>query len=48
MNSLELIALKHFPLIEPLDDLVEIIYESIKSNNIQINNNAGIDIADVV
>ena len=25
MNSLELIALEQFPLIEPLDDLVEII-----------------------
>ena len=48
MNSLELIALKHFPLIEPLDDLVEIIYESIKSNNIQINNNDVIVIAQKV
>jgi len=48
MNSLELIALEHFPLIEPLDDLVEIIYKSIKSNNIQIDDNDVIVIAQKV
>ena len=39
MNSLKLIALEQFPLIEPLDNLVEIIYESIKSNKIGIDDN---------
>ena len=48
MNSLELIALEHFPLIEPYDDLVEIIYKSIKSNNIQIDDNDVIVIAQKV
>ncbi len=48
MNSLELIALEQFPLIEPLDDLVEIIYKSIKSNNIQIDDNDVIVIAQKV
>ncbi len=48
MNSLELIALEQFPLIEPLDDLVEIIYKSIKSNNIQIDDTDVIVIAQKV
>ena len=39
MNSLKLIALEQFPLIEPLDNLVEIIYESIKSNKMTIDDN---------
>jgi len=34
MNSLQLIALDNFPLIEPDDDLVEVIVKSINSNNI--------------
>ena len=37
MNSLQLIALDNFPLIEPDDDLVEIIVKSINSNNILID-----------
>ena len=34
MNSLELVALKDFPLIEPNDNLAEIIFKCIKNNNI--------------
>tara|TARA_Y100000739_G_scaffold151318_1_gene130521 strand:- start:327 stop:503 length:177 start_codon:yes stop_codon:yes gene_type:complete len=37
MNSLQLIALDNFPLIEPDDDLVEVIVKSINSNNILID-----------
>ena len=48
MNSIELIALEKFPLIEPLDDLAEIIYKSIKLNNIQINDTDVIVIAQKV
>ena len=39
MNKIELIGLKEFPLIEPEDNLGEIIINSISSNNISINNN---------
>ncbi len=38
MNSLELTALKDFPLIEPNDNLAEIIFNSIKNNKITIEN----------
>ena len=38
MNSLELTALKDFPLIEPNDNLAEIIFNSIKNNNISVDN----------
>ena len=34
MNSLELVALRDFPLIEPYDNLAEIIFKCIKNNNI--------------
>ena len=37
MNSIQLIALENFPLIEPNNDLVEIIVKSIKSNNLLID-----------
>ena len=36
MNSLELVALKDFPLIEPNDNLAEIIFKCIKNNNIVV------------
>ena len=36
MNSLELVALKDFPLIEPNDNLAEIIFKCIKNNNILV------------
>ena len=39
MNKIELIGLKEFPLIEPEDNLGEIIINSISSNNISINDN---------
>jgi len=39
MNKIELIALKEFPLVEPGDNLAEIIANSIFSNNINIDNN---------
>ena len=45
MNSLELITLNNFPLIEPGDDLVSIIFESIKDNELLINDNDIIVIA---
>jgi len=38
MNSLQLTALKDFPLIEPNDNLAEIIFNSIKNNNISVDN----------
>lgn len=36
MNSLELVALNNFPLIEPNDNLAEIIFKCIKNNNIVV------------
>jgi len=39
MNKIELIALKEFPLIEPGDNLGEVIENSISYNNITIDNN---------
>ena len=36
MNSLELVALRDFPLIEPNDNLAEIIFKCIKNNNIVV------------
>ena len=39
MNKIELIGLKEFPLIEPEDNLGEIIINSISSNNISIDDN---------
>ena len=45
MNSLELLALNHFPLIEPDDDLASIIFDSIKDNELIINDNDIIVIA---
>ena len=36
MDHLKLIALKDFPLVEPLDNLATLIIESIKLNNIDI------------
>ena len=37
MNSIQLIALENFPLIEPNNDLVDMIVKSINSNNILID-----------
>ena len=37
MNSIQLIALENFPLIEPNNDLVDMIVKSIDSNNILID-----------
>ncbi len=45
MNSLELLALNHFPLVEPGDDLTSIIFDSIKNNKLIINDNDIIVIA---
>ena len=45
MNSLKLEALSNFPLINPGDDLSEIIYKTIVSNESIINNNDVIVIA---
>ena len=45
MNSLELLALNHFPLVEPGDDLSSIIFNSIKDNELIINENDVIVIA---
>ena len=45
MNSLELLALNHFPLVEPGDDLPSIIFDSIKNNKLIINDNDIIVIA---
>ena len=39
MNSLELLALNNFPLVEPGDDLSSIIFDSIKNNKLIINDN---------
>ena len=39
MNSLELLALNNFPLVEPGDDLPSIIFDSIKNNKLIINDN---------
>jgi len=39
MNEIKLIALKNFPLIEPNDNLGEIIINCISSNNITIDDN---------
>ena len=39
MNHLKLIALQDFPLIEPGDDLSKIILNSINNNNINIDDN---------
>ena len=36
MNSLELVALRDFPLIEPNDNLAKIIFKCIKNNNIVV------------
>ena len=45
MNSLKLEALSNFPLINPGDDLSEIIYKTIISSESIINNNDVIVIA---
>ena len=45
MNSLELLALNNFPLIDPGDDLASIIFDSIKDNELIINDNDIIVIA---
>ena len=45
MNSLELLVLDHFPLIDPGDDLASIIFDSIKDNELIINDNDIIVIA---
>ena len=36
MNSLKLIALDNFPLIEPNDNLINLIHSSINENNLNI------------
>ena len=36
MNSLKLIALDNFPLVEPDDNLINLIHSSINENNLNI------------
>ena len=48
MKSLELLALDNFPLIKPGDDLASIIYKSILNNQLIINDNDIIVIAQKV
>ena len=36
MNSLRLIALDNFPLVEPDDNLINLIHSSINENNLNI------------
>ena len=36
MNSLKLIALDNFPLVEPNDNLINLIHSSINENNLYI------------
>ncbi|MAQ98762.1 MAG: F420-0--gamma-glutamyl ligase, partial [Gammaproteobacteria bacterium] len=45
MNAIKLIALKNFPLIKPNDDLANIINNSISVNNICIDDNDVIVVA---
>ncbi len=39
MSKTELFALDHFPLVKPGDDLVALILESVKKNNLPLQNN---------
>ena len=48
MKSIELLALDNFPLIKPGDDLASIIYKSILNNQLIINDNDIIVIAQKV
>tara|TARA_X000000368_G_C22997628_1_gene697413 strand:+ start:740 stop:1501 length:762 start_codon:yes stop_codon:yes gene_type:complete len=45
MNNIQLIALKGIPFVKPKDDLVQIILDNLKNNNITIHDNDVIVIA---